>query len=58
MAFSVVTTLDPPADGVDALRTTLTRTNYFGLSLDLIVLMAVAGVFFAVGRHLFSKIQI
>ncbi|MFL6447194.1 MAG: ABC transporter permease [Bryobacteraceae bacterium] len=57
-AFSVVTHLDPLAYGVDALRTTLIGTPYFGLSLDLIVLVAVASVLLAVGRHLFSKIQI
>jgi ABC-2 type transport system permease protein len=57
-AFSWVTHLDPLAYGVDALRTTLIGTTYFGLTLDIIVLVAVAGVFLAVGRHLFSKIQI
>jgi ABC-2 type transport system permease protein len=57
-AFSFITRLDPLAYGVDALRATLIGTTYFGLSLDLIVLVAVASVFLAVGRHVFSKIQI
>ncbi len=57
-AFSYVTAVDPLAYGVDALRSTLIGTTYFGITLDLIVLVAVAGVFLAVGRHLFSKIQI
>lgn len=57
-AFSFVTNLDPLAYGVDALRTTLIGITHFGILLDLIVLVAVASVFLAVGRHFFSKIQI
>jgi ABC-type polysaccharide/polyol phosphate export permease len=54
----VVTNLDPLAYGVDALRTTLIGRTYFGTTLDVIVLVAVSGVLLAVGRHLFSRIQI
>jgi ABC-2 type transport system permease protein len=57
-AFRVVTNLDPLAYGVDALRTTLIGRTYFGTTLDVIVLVAVSGVLLAVGRHLFSRIQI
>lgn len=57
-AFGIVTNLDPLAYGVDALRTTLIGTAHFGLSVDLLVLVAVAIVFLFVGRHFFSKIQI
>jgi len=57
-AFRVVTNLDPLAYGVDALRTTLIGRTYFGATLDVIVLVAVSGVLLAVGRHLFSRIQI
>ena len=57
-AFSLVTSLDPLAYGVDALRTTLIGQTHFGTTLDLIVLVATAGVCLAVGRHLFSRIQV
>jgi ABC-2 type transport system permease protein len=57
-AFSFVTKLDPLAYGVDGLRTTLIGQSHFGTTLDVIVLVAVASVFLAVGRHLFSRIQV
>jgi ABC-2 type transport system permease protein len=56
--FRMVTNLDPLAYGVDGLRTALIGRSYFGATLDAIVLMAASCVLLAVGRHLFSRIQI
>jgi ABC-2 type transport system permease protein len=56
--FSVVTSLDPLAYGVDALRTTLIGISHFGLVTDVIVLGAVATVLLIIGSWLFSKVQV
>jgi ABC-2 type transport system permease protein len=55
--FSVITSLDPLAYGVDALRTTLSGVSHFGLAMDSLVLVLVASALLVVGSHLFSKIQ-
>jgi ABC-2 type transport system permease protein len=55
--FSVITSLDPLAYGVDALRTTLGGVSHFGLAMDSLVLVLVASALLVVGSHLFSKIQ-
>jgi hypothetical protein len=55
--FSVITSLDPLAYGVDALRTTLGGVSHFGLGIDSLVLVLVASALLVVGSHLFSKIQ-
>jgi ABC-2 type transport system permease protein len=56
--FSVVTSLDPLAYGVDALRTTLIGISHFGLVTDVIVLGAAATVLLIIGSWLFSKVQV
>jgi ABC-2 type transport system permease protein len=57
-AFSVVTSLDPLAYGVDGLRASLIGISHFGMGVDAIVLATIAAVLLGVGSHLFSKIQI
>ncbi len=57
-AFSVVTSLDPLAYGVDGLRTALIGMSHFGFAIDGIVLVVVAIIFLSVGSHMFSKIQV
>ena len=56
--FSVVISLDPLAYGVDALRTTLIGVTHYGLALDTLVLVLVAGLFLVIGSYLFSKVQV
>lgn len=56
--FSVVTSLDPLAYGVDGLRASLIGISHFGMAVDSVVLAAVAMVLLGVGSHFFSKIQI
>jgi ABC-2 type transport system permease protein len=56
--FSVVISLDPLAYGVDALRTTLIGVTHYGLPLDSLVLVLVAGLFLVIGSYLFSKVQV
>jgi ABC-2 type transport system permease protein len=55
--LSVVTSLDPLAYGVDALRSTLIGISHFGVALDALILCTLAAVFLAVGSYLFSRIQ-
>lgn len=57
-AFSLVTSLDPLAYGVDGLRAALIGASHFGAGLDSIVLVAVAMVLLVIGSHLFSRIQV
>ena len=57
-AFAIVTSLDPLAYGVDALRTTLIGVSHFGMWLDVTVMVSVAIVFLTAGSRMFSKIQV
>jgi len=56
--LSVVIKVNPLSYGVDALRGTLNNAYSFSLSLDLLVLTAVAVLFLVIGSYLFSKIEI
>jgi len=56
--LSTITSLDPLAYGVDALRTTLIGMSHFGLAADSSVLILVTVILLIVGSHLFSKIQV
>lgn len=56
--LSVVTAVDPLSYGVDGLRGALTGVSHFGLTADLGILTAVAGILVAIGSYLFSRIQI
>jgi ABC-2 type transport system permease protein len=57
-AFSIVTSLDPLAYGVDGLRGALIGASHFGVGVDGIVLAVLGIVLLLIGSHLFSKIQI
>jgi ABC-2 type transport system permease protein len=56
--FAFITSLDPLAYGVDALRSALIGVSHFGIMFDAVVMLCVAAVFLAVGSHMFSKIQV
>ena len=56
--LQTISKVNPLTYGVDALREVLTGTVHFGLTADVLVLGAVAGVLTLIGSYLFSKIQI
>jgi ABC-2 type transport system permease protein len=56
--LSLVTTLDPLAYGVDALRTTLIGVSHFGLAMDATVLLVALAILLVVGSRLFDRIQV
>jgi ABC-2 type transport system permease protein len=58
MALKVLTSLDPLAYGVDALRNSLIAAVHFGFTLDTIVLGITASVFLALSTYCFSRIEI
>ncbi|HZS55896.1 MAG TPA: ABC transporter permease [Bryobacteraceae bacterium] len=55
--FAMVTSIDPLAYGVDALRTILIGVTHFGLVWDAAVLLVIGGMLLLIGSHFFSKIQ-
>jgi ABC-2 type transport system permease protein len=57
-ALGVITSLDPLAYGVDALRATLIGVSHFGILLDGAVMAGAALVFVTLGSWLFSKIEV
>ncbi|MBU1000446.1 ABC transporter permease [Patescibacteria group bacterium] len=54
----IIVSINPLSYGVDGLRGTLINDAYFGLTVDLLVLSVVTGLFLLIGSYLFSKIQI
>ena len=57
-ALSAVTSVDPLAYGVDALRTILIGGTHFGLKLDTAVLLLVTTALLFLSSRLFSRIQV
>jgi ABC-2 type transport system permease protein len=57
VALTVLTSLDPLSYGIDAMRTVLIADSYFGIALDLGVLLGAATLFLALGSYFFSKIE-
>ncbi len=55
--LSYVTAINPLSYGVDALWSTLIGMSHFGMTTDLLVLVAGAVVFTVIGGRLFGKIQ-
>jgi ABC-2 type transport system permease protein len=55
--FSIVTSLDPLAYGVDGLRTVLVGLSHFGLGVDATVLVTLTVILLVIGSYLFSKIE-
>lgn len=56
--LQIISQVNPLSFGVDGLRATLTGSQHFGLSTDLLVLGILTAILFALGSYLFSKIQI
>ncbi len=56
--LSLVAALNPLSYGVDGLRACLGGASFYGLGMDLGVLLLVSAFFLALGSYLFSKIQI
>ena len=56
--MSIITSLDPLAYGVDALRGVLIGRSHFGISLDVTVMCIVTFVFVVIGTRMFSRIQV
>ncbi len=56
--LSALTLVDPLSYGIDSFRALLIGTSYFGIALDLGVLVVVTLVFLVAGTYLFSRIEI
>jgi ABC-2 type transport system permease protein len=57
-ALTVATRLDPLSYGVDGLRGAFIDDSQFGVAIDLVVLVALAAAFLALGARAFSRIQV
>jgi ABC-2 type transport system permease protein len=57
-ALAIVTTMDPLSYGVDGLRMSLIGAAHFGLTVDLVVLSAVAAALLGLGSYLFSNMEL
>ena len=57
-ALTVATRLDPLSYGVDGLRGAFIDQSYLGVPIDLVVLVALATLFLALGARAFSRIQV
>ena len=57
-ALAAVTRIDPLTYGIDGLRGSFISASHFAPATDALVLIAVAGLFFALGARAFSKIRI
>lgn len=53
-----ISSFNPMAYGVDALRFTLTQANYFSLALDYVVLGGLAMLFLLIASRMFEKTQL
>jgi len=57
-AISIATRVDPLTYGVDGLRGVLIGASHFGMTLDLLILTLITGLFIVIGSYLFTKIEI
>lgn len=57
-ALAVATRLDPLSYGVDGLRAAFIDLAHLGVTLDIAVLVALAGAFLVLGAWAFSRIQV
>jgi len=55
--LSIISSFDPLAYGVDAVRGSLTGVTHFGLVTDFIVLVIISSVVLALGSYLFSRVE-
>ncbi len=53
-----LTIIDPLSYGIDSFRALLTNAAYFGLALDIAVLVIVTAVILGIGSYLFTKIEV
>jgi ABC-2 type transport system permease protein len=58
LALTIATRLDPLTYGVDGLRGALIGASQFSMMTDIVVLVAVAAAFLALGARSFSRIQV
>jgi ABC-2 type transport system permease protein len=56
-ALSVLTAIDPLTYGIDGLRGALIAQSHFGMLVDLLVLIVLAGGFLVLGAWSFSRLQ-
>jgi ABC-2 type transport system permease protein len=55
--LSIISSFNPLAYGVDAVRGSLTGVTHFGLVTDFTVLIIISSVVLAIGSYLFSKVE-
>jgi ABC-2 type transport system permease protein len=55
--LSIISSFDPLAYGVDAVRGSLTGVTHFGLVTDFTVLVIISSVVLALGSYLFSRVE-
>jgi ABC-2 type transport system permease protein len=55
--LSIISSFDPLAYGVDAVRGSLTGVTHFGLMTDFTVLVIISSVVLALGSYLFSRVE-
>lgn len=57
-ALSIIAKIDPLSYGIDALRSVLINVGYYGLGLDIIILVGITLLFLFLGSYFFKRIQI
>ena len=57
-ALSILAKINPLSYGVDGLRGALEGAYYYGLPLDLGILVVLTSALLVIGSYLFSKIQV
>lgn len=55
--LSIISSFDPLAYGVDAVRGSLTGVTHFGLVTDFAVLVIISSIVLALGSYLFSRVE-
>jgi len=55
--LSIISSFDPLAYGVDAVRGSLTGVTHFGLVTDFTVLVIISSIVLALGSYLFSRVE-
>lgn len=53
-----VVKIDPLSYGIDAMRSLLIGSSYFGMPLDILVLLLITLLFILIGSYLFSRIEV
>ena len=58
VALAVLATIDPLSYGIDGLRTSLSGSGHFGLTVDFAVLAILSSIILVIGTRLFSRIEL